>query len=217
MNVKLSRQDIEAIIFDMDGTMVANMEVHREAWRDFFIRHGKDVSAEDLHQLSGKKNDEILKSIFGSRLTDTELSQLADEKEALYRERYKGYVQEVSGLKKLLIHLQDMGIKLAVATSAPMKNRELVLQELQLTQTFKVIVGDEDIVHGKPDPEIYIHTASLLDVDPARCVVFEDSPSGVASAKAAGMRVVAVLTSHEKSELHHADYFVDDFAQIRFM
>ncbi len=197
--------------------MIDNMSYHQKAWQEFLRRYGIQLSDEEFkRKISGKKNDAIFEIVFGRRLDDQDLARYAEEKEALYRELYYPYIRELPGLSKTIQTLQDYGLRTAIATTAPARNREFGLQRLRLEDKFEVILGDEHVAHGKPDPEIYLKTAAQLGVEPSRCIVFEDSPGGVQSAKAAGMTVVGILSSHTAPELEQADYIVNNFTDLSF-
>ncbi len=207
--------NIRAAIFDMDGTMIDNMKYHQQAWQAFFRQHGIALTeAEFKQRVSGKKNDQIFTSIFGKTLDKVTEQRYTEEKEALYRQLFRPYMQEIPGLTKLINALHERRIKTAIATTAPAKNREFALRELQLEGEFEAILGDEDVTNGKPHPEIYLATAQRLNVAPDQCLVFEDSPAGVAAGKRAGMTVVGVLSSHSALELHEANYLVHDFRDV---
>lgn len=213
--MKLDLQNFKAVIFDMDGTMVDNTGFHKKAWIEFCKRHGIELAEEDYHmRISGKRNDAIFEILFGKKIEDAEYTKLDEEKEAIYRELYLPNLKQVPGLKKLLNNLKKAGIKTGIATTSPYKNRLMVLEALELNEFFAVIVGGEDTKHGKPHPEIYLKVAEKLGVDPVECLAFEDTPSGVKSAKSAGMVVVGVLTAHTQEELCEADYFIHDFTEI---
>lgn len=206
-----------AAIFDMDGTMIDNMAYHQKAWQEFLRRHGIELSDEEFgRRVSGKKNSEIFEIVFGRRLDGPDLARAAEEKEALYRELYAAYIREIPGLSDVIQTLQGQGLRLAIATTAPSGNRRFCLEQLHMEDKFEVILGDEDVVHGKPDPEIYLKTAEQLGVAPSECIVFEDSPSGVQSAQSAGMTVIGILSSHAVEELVGADYTVKDFTDLSF-
>lgn len=205
----------KAAIFDMDGTMINNMAYHKKAWQEFLKRHGIALTEDEFrHKISGKKNDQIFELVFGRKLTKDEELQYTEEKESLYRELFKPDIAEIAGLTNLIAALHAKGIKTAIATTAPAKNRDFALKELGLEGKFEVILGDEHVSQGKPHPEIYELTAQKLGLKTEDCLVFEDSPPGVASGKSAGMTVVGILSSHTVSELHDADFTVDDFTQI---
>lgn len=213
--MKLDLQNFKAVIFDMDGTMVDNTGFHKKAWIEFCKRRGLELAEKDYHiRISGKRNDAIFEILFGRKIEGAEYTKLDEEKEAIYRELYLPNLKEVPGLKKLLNHLKKAGIKTGIATTSPYKNRLMVLGVLELKEFFAVIVGGEDTKHGKPHPEIYLSASEKLGVSPKDCLAFEDTPSGVKSAKSAGMVVVGVLTAHTKEELSEADYFIKDFTEI---
>ena len=205
----------KAAIFDMDGTMIRNMAHHKKAWQEFLRRHSVHLSDEEFKQkISGKKNDAIFELVFGKHLSDDELEKYADEKESIYRELYKNDIEEVEGLTDFISRLHALGLKTAIATTAPRENREFALGALKLNGKFEVILGDEHVSKGKPHPEIYLETARLLSVEPSECIVLEDSPPGVQSGKSAGMTVIGLLTSHEVSELSGADYLASNFTEL---
>lgn len=209
-------RDVQAIIFDMDGTMINNMPYHAMAWKKFCKQHGLDLTDEEFKQkISGKKNNEIFQIIFKRELTSEEAEKFAEEKESIYREIYKDHIHEIPGLKSLVKKIRGMNIPVAIATTAPQKNREFALEMLGIPfSDFAIIVGDEEVSKGKPDPEIYLKTAQGLGIEPSKCLVFEDSPAGVESAKNAGMKVVAITSSHSHEELAGADFFEKDFKKL---
>ncbi|HSX01964.1 MAG TPA: HAD family phosphatase [Candidatus Saccharimonadia bacterium] len=214
-NLHLPTSGFKAAIFDMDGTMIDNMAYHQRAWQEFFKRHHITLTeAEFKHRVSGKKNDQIFESVFGETLDAARVQAFTEEKEALYRQLYAPHITEVAGLGRIIAELHDRGIWTAIATTAPAKNREFALKALGLEGEFEVILGDEHVRRGKPDPEIYLATAAALGVEPSACIAFEDSPPGVQSAQAAGMMVVGILTSHAAAELVGAASVVRDYDQI---
>lgn len=206
---------VRAVIFDMDGTMIDNMAYHKKAWRAFLKQHHMDVSDEEFRRkVSGKKNDQIFRTLFQRDLSQHELEAYADEKEALYRKLYEPEIREVEGLVRLVHQLYEHDIQTAIATTAPAKNREFGLRALGLENAFDIILGEEHVEQGKPHPEIYLKAAIKLGVDPAECLVLEDSPPGVQSAKAAGMTCVGILTSHSAEDIHESDATENDFTEI---
>ncbi|MBP9667949.1 HAD family phosphatase [Candidatus Saccharibacteria bacterium] len=212
-NVTISH--FTAAIFDMDGTMIQNMAYHTRAWRDFVNRYDIDITDGNLWKaISGKKNTAILASLFSRELTAREVTAYSEEKEAIYRELYREHIEEVEGLSVFIDTLHKLGLRTAIATTSPKKNYTFVLNSLGLMEKFEVILGDEDVKHGKPNPEIYKKTAAALGVSPSDCIAFEDSPPGVQSAKRAGMTVVGIVTSHAPDELQGADYTVANFTEL---
>jgi beta-phosphoglucomutase len=218
MNVAIPLSGIKAAIFDMDGTMINNMAAHRQAWKEFLKRHNIQLTDEEYRaKINGKKNDTIFELVFNKPLSEAEMQAYTEEKEGIYREIYAPDIKEISGLTQVVAELQQKGLMTAIATTAPAKNRDFALRELGLEGKFGVILGEEHVKQGKPNPEIYLSAARELGVSPGQCLVFEDSPPGVASAKAAGMTVVGILSSHAAHEISTADYTADDFTQLRFV
>lgn len=216
--MKINLKNISAVIFDMDGTMVDNMPYHEKAWRLFLNKYHLIVPPILFRQLySGKQNTFILPDLFKKELSPSQIKNYSLEKEKFYHRLYSPHIKPVSGLIRTLDFFKNRHLLLAVATTAPKPNRELVFSKLNIKNYFKVIIGDEDITKGKPDPEIYLKTAQQLNVNPGQCLVFEDSPAGVTAAKSAGMTVVAILTTHSKTHLANADYFFKNFSQLSFV
>ena len=208
-------KDKFAVIFDMDGVMVDNNPYHKKAWRTFVQNHGFDFSEEDLKQhIYGKTNRDILTFVFGPKITEEEIRQYANEKEKMYEVLYRDFIKPVNGLVGFLDLLHSKNIPIAVATSAPPQNVKFVLTAIDVKKYFNIIVDDTEVKKGKPDPEIYLTTAKKLNINPSNCIVFEDSLSGVKSALNAGMKVVAITTTHTKEELSNANLVVDDFTQV---
>lgn len=215
--VEINLNNIEAVIFDMDGTMINNMAYHKKAWREFFNRHDFSFSDEEFKQkISGKKNNQIFTEVFNKPLSLEEIQKFTEEKESIYRQLYAPEIKEIQGLSSILQILKNKNLPLAIATTAPEKNRIFGLKALGLDGVFEVILGDEHVSKGKPDPEIYLETAKKLNVRPENCLVFEDTPFGVESGKSAGMTVVGLLSTHTKEELEKADYLINDYSEINF-
>jgi beta-phosphoglucomutase family hydrolase len=202
-------------VFDMDGVIVDNRDFHFRAWERFAREHGLPFDPEYFkNNLFGRVNREILKGLFKADLPPEEAARYAQEKEALYRELYKGHVRPAAGLVDLLEELKAAGITTAVATSAPRINLAFVLEEADLRPFFDVLVDIGAVLKGKPEPDLYLRAAEELRRRPEECVAFEDSYPGVASALAAGMRVVGVTTTHTAAELGRVRLAIADFRGV---
>ncbi|GAB4037955.1 HAD family hydrolase [Spirosoma jeollabukense] len=200
---------MKAVIFDMDGVIVDTNPHHRIAWREYYQRNGKTLSDDDFVQhVSGKHNSDIVAHLFPDQaLTSEEVVRLSNEKEALFRELYSAAITPVPGIVAFLQVLKDAGIRTAVATSAPVENLDFVMDALNIRQYFDALLNESMVSHPKPDPEIYQKAMALLGVEPADCVIFEDSMTGIQAAKASGANVVGVATTQSPDELAP---FVDD-------
>ncbi len=185
-----------ALIFDMDGVVVDSNSIHRDAWIEYNARNGIATTGEMLGRMYGKRNDEIVRDFFGEHLTENQAFAHGAAKEALFREMIAPNMSGtlVPGIREFLIAHQNLPI--ALATNAEAANADFVLRETGLLPLFRFVVDGQQVTHAKPHPEIYLLAAKLLGVDPAACIVFEDSYAGVAAGIAAGMRVVGIQSMH---------------------
>lgn len=206
-----------AALFDLDGTLVDNMRFHGAAWMAFCERHGIAASLNTFErEYAGQKNDEILPRLFRRTLGADEVARLAEEKEEDYRRAYRPHLSLVNGAEALLSRLRASKVPTAIASAAPPKNRELVLDGLALRPLFDTVVGAEEVQRGKPFPDLFLEAAARLRVPPEGCLVFEDAVNGIKAAKAAGMFAVGVttLTSAEALLAAGADATVPDFEAV---
>jgi beta-phosphoglucomutase family hydrolase len=203
------------VIFDMDGTLVDNMPYHMRAFRTFVDRHGIRMDdAEFLARINGKTNDDIMRILFGDGISADQILAYSNEKESLYRELYRPHLSLSKGLERLLVELHEHGILLGVGSSAPDENINFVLDGLGIRHYFSAVINASQISRGKPDPEVFLRAASVLGLDPARCVVVEDAVSGIAAAHNAEMRVIAIAQIMSREALSGADLVIDDFTQV---
>jgi HAD superfamily hydrolase (TIGR01509 family) len=203
-----------ALIFDMDGVVVDNFHFHEKAWKEFCRRHSLNFTEVFRSGIFGGTNRDHFKAFFGRELTPKELKKYEDEKESIYRQLYEPFIQPVKGLIPFLEKVSNKHIPMALATSSPVINVDFVMQKTGAGQFIKTRLTANDIVQGKPHPEIYLKAAKILGVSPARCVVFEDSFSGIESARSAGMKVVGLATTHTRDELKNVDRVINDLTQI---
>ncbi|EAU66012.1 phosphatase YqaB [Stigmatella aurantiaca DW4/3-1] len=201
----------------MDGTLVDNMRFHSEAWVSLSRRLGVEATAERFErEFAGKKNEEILPLLLGRHVPAEELHQLSEEKENHYRRLYTPHLALMRGAEELIARLRAARIHLAVATASPTANRQLVLDGLGIRSTFGRVVGAEEVVHGKPAPDIFLAAARGLGVEPAACVVFEDALNGIRAARAAGMMAVGITSTTPPELLREAGahWTAPDFASL---
>ncbi len=198
-----------ALILDMDGVIVDSNPVHREAWVAFNRRYGLETTPAMLERMYGKRNDEIIRDYFGDSLGPREVAARSRAKEELYREMAGSRIEQmlVPGLRAFLDRYR--AAPMAVASNAPPENVAFVLDRAGLRPCFRVAVDGHQVVNPKPHPDVYLHAAGLLEVAPANCIVIEDSPAGVAAAKAAGMKVIGLRTTYVN--LQGTDLNADNF------
>lgn len=199
----------------MDGVICHTNPYHSLAFKEFFAKRDMYPTEEEFQlHMYGKSNSYIMSHFFGRKIAGQELLDLEDEKESLFREIYRDKVNPIAGFQDFFHQLKVNEFLTGVATSAPFANLELIAGTLSLINRMESILASEDVTKHKPDPEVYIKSASNLQMEPEFCVVFEDSFSGVTAAKNAGMKVVGVLSSHSRSELPVCDLYIDDFRKM---
>lgn len=204
-----------AFIFDMDGTMVDSMPAHARAWEVFARRHQVGLPvAEILRRTTGRNGAECVRELLGPGIPDERAWALIGEKEACYREIFGREFREVAGFSAFAQAAHQRGMKLAVATAGDRENLAFVLERVHL-QPEAEVRGDMGLP-GKPEPAIFLEAARRLGVPPAECIVFEDAPFGIEAAGRAGMRAVAICTTHSAAELagRHVIAQARDFEQL---
>ena len=205
-----------AVIFDMDGVIVHTNPYHEEAFKAFFNKYQVRFSEDDfMEHMYGKHNSYILSHFFGRSIAGDELTLMENEKESMFRELFKDFVVPIDGYMPFLNQLKDANIPTGVATSAPRDNMKLIIGQLDLNPLMGSLMASEDVTRHKPDPEIYLQSAANLGMEPERCVVFEDSFSGVTAARAAGTKVVGVLSTHSIQQLPPCDHYIRDYTDLQ--
>jgi len=200
-----------AFVFDLDGVIVDSNRVHSETWREYLRRCGREVPEGFDLRMFGRRNDDIVRDVFGQDLEPVEILRHGAEKEKLYREMMGPVLRAhlVPGVADFLERHWDM--PMAVATNGEAANANFVLAGGGLRKFFRAVVNGDQVTKPKPDPEIYLRAAALLGSPPANCIVFEDSKAGIEAARAAGARVVAVNATQPAFELPQVEISVRDF------
>jgi len=203
------------VIFDLDGVLVDTGWAHKQSWYDLAEKEGFSMTDEFFYSTFGMQNYQIIPMLLGRDASSDEVDRLSDWKERRYREIIAEKLTPSEGVKSLLIDLKSKDFLLAVGSSAPRANLELVLERTDLRDYFDAYVTGQDVTNGKPAPDTFLKAAEKLLLDAESCVVVEDAVQGVDAGKAAGMRVVAVTTTRKRADLHRADIIVDSLAQLQ--
>lgn len=206
----------KAFLFDLNGTMIDDMEFHAKAWYRILNNDlGADLTYEEVKSHMYGKNSELLVRIFGKgHFTDEEITTLSIEKEKGYQKEYFPHLRLIAGLDVFLKKAKEQQIAMAIGSAAIPFNIDFVVDHLNIRHYFGAIVSADDVIHSKPDPETFIKAAKILGVDPTNCIVFEDAPKGVESAQNAGMKCVVLTTMHEDrefSQYNNVLAFVKDY------
>lgn len=198
----------------MDGVIIDNHTYHYDAWFKLCEEIGHPIT-EDYYRdhFNGKKSEDILKML-DPNYSPKKIQELLEKKESLYRKTYGPHQVTAPGFLDFLKSLKQEGYLIAVGTSAPVPNVTFTIDGLTLRPYFDLIIDGSMVTKGKPDPEVYTKCIQGLGLTPKECVVFEDAPAGLVSARAAGARRVGVITSHKKEELGEAEEYIYNFKDL---
>lgn len=217
-----NKQAKKAFLFDLNGTMIDDMDYHGQAWFDILNDDlNAGLSREQVKKEMYGKNPELLERVFGKdKFSAEEIETYSMCKELDYQAKYKPYLKLIAGLDDFLKKANEMAIKIAIASAAIPFNIDFVLDNLKIRDHFQAIISADDVEISKPHPETFLKAAETLGVKPEDCIVFEDAPKGVEAAKNAGMKCVVLTTAHEEEDFKAHDnvlFFVKDYMEERVM
>jgi beta-phosphoglucomutase len=206
-----------AVISDLDGVLVDTGWAHKQAWFAFAEKHGVQISDDFFAATFGMTNDRIIPMLLDRPIPYRQLKQLSDWKEQLYRRIIADKLIPDERIEILLAGLKKAGFSLAIGSSAPKANLDLIRERLRLDRFFDAYVTCEDVNEGKPSPQVFIKAAAKLSVPPRNCVVIEDAVAGIEAAKAAKMAVIALTSTRKRSDLEkaNADLIFDSLAELK--
>ena len=208
----------KALLFDLNGTMIDDMDFHIRAWHKILNDLGADISMADVKKECYGKNGELLERVFPGRFSDGEKAKMEIAKETEYQKQFRPLLKLIPGLDAFLEKAYQQKIPMAIGSAAIMFNIDFVLDGLGLRHYFPSIISAESVKESKPDPETYLLCAQQLGKPAKDCIVFEDAPKGVEAAKNAGMRCVVLTTMHTKDEFgdyDNIDCFVNDYNDLQ--
>jgi len=191
---------MKAFLFDLNGTMIDDMDYHIKAWHTILNNLGANISLERTKEECYGKNHELLERVFPGRFTNSEKDSMSLAKEQQYQREFRPQLKLIAGLDAFLEKAYQQHIPMAIGSAAITFNIDFVLDGLNLRHYFGSIISADNVVKSKPDPETYLQCAAALNVSPADCIVFEDAPKGVESAQNAGMQAVVITTMHTQEE-----------------
>ncbi len=204
----------KAVIFDMDGVIVDSMPYHFLAWYEVLRTLGIRVSCFDVYSREGERWDRTLKYFLkrgGIEPTKETLNRIFSRRQALFKKDYRGVV--FKGAEELLVCLKNKGYPLGLVTGTPTRELRAILPK-RIRSLFDCVVAGDTVKRGKPSPDPYLKAARILSVRPSACVVVENAPLGVESAKRAGMFCVALTTSLPHQYHKRADIIADRLEDV---
>ncbi len=194
--------DVQAFIFDLDGLMVNSEDLSLMAWRRVLAPYGKSLDEHDYFVLIGQDSRASAQQVIESSGIPLNWDQLS---QAHWQELISIIERDLKPRLGLIDLVQDIvksGYPLAIASNSPSDYVEQAVKAIGLRESFGCVVGRDQVTQGKPAPDVYLAAAACLSVVPTRCLAFEDSPTGLQAALAAGMRCIVVPNDH----LPHADF-----------
>ena len=201
------------VIFDMDGVLVDSAQPHLDSWQLLAKENDRTITREQFAATFGRQNNDIIPLLFGN-VDAQHCAALADRKEKIYRDLVRQAPPVVSGAIELIHALHERGVCLAVGSSGPRQNIELMLDAMGVRALIPVVITGDDVSRGKPHPEVVTLACQGLGVEAVRCVVVEDAPAGIEAAMAAGTRTIAILMHHPAESFQNADCIVDRLSDL---
>lgn len=204
-----------AVIWDVDGVLIDSAEQHRQAWHAMARENGFPYTDADFWETFGMRNGDIIPRVFGVS-EPARVAALGERKEVIYRELLARQAAALPGAVELMAALHAAGYRQALGSSAPEENIRAIVRLLDIGPYLDATVSGETVARGKPAPDIFLAAADALGVAPARCLVIEDAPAGVAAAHAGGMRALAVRRAGQPDApgLEAAERVVDSLRDV---
>jgi len=203
------------VIFDMDGVLVDSYWAHLKSWQIVAAQEGRQITEQDFAATFGRTSREIIAGWPNANYTEEQIAELDRRKEAAFRELLSARFTPMPGAGQMLQRLAEAGFRLALGSSGPPENVALVLDRLGCRDRFAAVVHGMDVHRGKPDPEVFLLAAQRAGLQPADCVVVEDSPLGIQAAHRGGMKAIGLVsTGRTPEQLAEADLVVRHLDEI---
>jgi beta-phosphoglucomutase len=203
-----------AVIFDMDGVLADTYQPHFASWQRLYNSLGIKYEESDFAADFGRTSVDILGRTLGNDLTAERIRELDRHKEAYFRDIARESSVVADGAVELIDSLISDGFLIAVGSSGPPENIELLLHQLARAECFGAVVTGADVTRGKPDPQVFQLAAEQLRVPPAMCVVIEDAVHGIEAAHRAGMKSVGVVGTSTRADLSKANVVVESLREL---
>lgn len=200
---------VKGVIFDFNGTLFFDTQLHNQAWDIFLERYSLNLDDEEKDlKIHGKNNADILTNIFNKEFSADETHNLIIEKESIYQSLCLQQEMELApGSKELLDYLQSVNVPFTIATASDLFNVEFYFKHLNLGKYFDFgkVVYNDGTMKSKPDPEIFVRAMNVLNIKPEQALIFEDSSSGIGAAENsnAGKIIIVNSTNSDYSSYNH--------------
>lgn len=206
----------KAVLFDLDGTLVRTMEAYFWAWKNACMDFGFEISERDYYPLEGMEASKLAKTLCGKYASDERnIEKIIERKKEYFIKMFVGRKSKLyPGAAELLTELKAKNIPMALVT-ASVRDQINASVSSEILVKFNALVTGEIAGRGKPFPDPYHKGAELLGIDPKDCVVVENAPLGIRSAKSAGIYCIAVAHTVPKEKLTEADEIFESIAEIK--
>jgi len=204
---------MKAILFDFDGVVVKSMESHYQGWQKALKEYEIDMSPEELYVLEGQGVEEVASQLVRKfNIPTEERKNIIQRKKYYYNQIKKDEIYPY--FLDVISWAREKGLKIGLVTGGDRDRVNNALESDGIANFFDAIVTSEDVMYTKPSPEPYLKAAQILGVDPDQCMVIENAPLGIMSAKLAEMKCMAITTTLSASFLKKADVVVDNFTEV---
>lgn len=204
---------LKGVIWDMDGVIVDSWPAHLESWKSALAHYDISVADQELQETFGMTSPQVIRELTGDRLDETTVAKINNKKEKIFRSIIKKEAVYLPGSREWLTTFRKNNILQALASSAPQKNIATVLEALDARKYFDAIVSGFGMP-SKPAPDVFLHAAEELGIDVQDCVVIEDAIAGVEAARTAGMKCIALITTHPAGKLKNAHLILEDLRAL---
>lgn len=201
------------LIFDMDGVLVDSAGPHLQSWKQLAEEIGRPITEPQFRATFGRQNQDVVPALFGHDDAQT-IRRLSDRKEELYRDLIRHAVPAVDGAVELIRVCHAVGFRLAVGSSGPPENVDLVVDGLDIRRYFQTLITAREVSRGKPHPQVFQLAAEGLGLPPRQCAVVEDAPAGVEAALAAGCAAIALVGTLPADSLGRAHRVVTSLREL---
>ena len=210
--------DIDAVIFDLDGTLIDSMWMWESIDVEYLKRYGIELPDDLQSSIEGKSFSETALYFKDRFQLPDSIDQIKSDWNHMAWDKYRNEVPVKEGVRELLTHLKEHHIPAGIATSNSRKLVDLIIEKHQLKEFFQSIRTSCEVEKGKPSPDIYLLVAKDLNVEPNRCLVFEDVLHGVMAGKNANMKVCAVYDEYSEKDKEQkrrlADYYIHSISEV---
>ena len=218
MKAKWPVNDPEAVIFDLDGTLVDSMWMWTDIDIEYLARFGHPFSRQLQIEIEGMSIEETAVWFKQKYQIPDSLEQIQRDWVSMSLDKYKNEVPFKPYAREFLSFLKSRGVKTAIASSNAIPMVEACLDSLSARELFDVVVTSSEAERGKPFPDVFLLAAERMEAEPSRCVVFEDVPAGIRAGKEAGMYVFGVHDKYsedvEEEKIRLADGYIHDFGEL---